>query len=87
MAAIPPRVIPTSFIKLGALSYGLYIIHYPILKLFGQAMLFSGHWYTYLARYVLFIGISLLAAYWLEKKLQPWARRLFYKPVPVQVSA
>lgn len=69
-------------IRLGALSYGLYIVHYPILKLFGQVSLFSGHWYTYLMRLTLFIGASLGAAYLLEKEMQPWVRHFFYKPIP-----
>ncbi|MBD2721781.1 acyltransferase family protein [Hymenobacter armeniacus] len=64
-------------IKLGALSYGLYIIHYPILKIFGLIEPFSGHWYTFLVRFIAFMALSLLAAALLEKRFQPWARRFF----------
>ena len=65
-------------IKLGGLSYGLYIIHYPILKIFSYINIFSGHWYTFLASFALFIGTSLIAAYFLEKKLQPKVRSITF---------
>ncbi|UOQ97090.1 acyltransferase [Hymenobacter sp. 5317J-9] len=64
-------------IKLGAISYGLYIIHYPILQIFGLVESFSGHWYTFLVRFVAFLGLSMGAAWLLEKKFQPWAKQFF----------
>jgi peptidoglycan/LPS O-acetylase OafA/YrhL len=66
-------------IKLGALSYGLYVIHFPILLAFRNVDFFSGTWFTFVVRCLLFIAISIFCSYLLEKRLQPLVKRLFFK--------
>jgi peptidoglycan/LPS O-acetylase OafA/YrhL len=65
-------------IKLGALSYGLYVIHYPILMLFRRVDYFSGTWATFATRFLLFMTLSIISAYILEKKLQRQIRNFFF---------
>ena len=62
--------------KIGGISYGLYIIHFPILFAFQKVNTFSGSGLTYWIRFTLFILLSLLAAYLLEKKFQMWMRKI-----------
>lgn len=66
-------------IKLGALSYGLYVIHFPILLLFRSIDVFSGTWFTFTVRCALFIVLSIFSAYLLEKRLQPVVKKVFFK--------
>jgi peptidoglycan/LPS O-acetylase OafA/YrhL len=69
----------TSLIKIGSFSYGLYIIHMPILFIFKHIITFSGSGTSYWVRFILFILIAFSAAYVLEKIFQPWVRaRLEY---------
>lgn len=65
------RKIISAGIKLGAISYGLYIIHFPILVLFGKLGYFSGSLLTYSIRLIAYLGVSLYAGYLLELKIQP----------------
>ncbi len=65
-------------IKLGALSYGLYVIHYPILMLFRRIDYFSGSWMTFAIRFFLFIILSIVCADVLERKVQPRIRSFFF---------
>jgi len=84
----PPAVLaPASrrvvrrLVPLGAISYGIYIIHFPILFLMGKVTWFSGSPGTFAGRAGLYLVATLLAATWLDKVFQPWAKRLF-GPVP-----
>lgn len=63
-------------IPLGAISYGIYVIHFPILVLFGRVSFFSGSTLTLVVRTLLFLLTVWGAAYLLDKKFQPWAKRL-----------
>ena len=59
----------------GSFSYGLYIVHAPLLYLFHRILpSFSGTPITYTIRLIVFIATSLGTAWWLEKKLQPWIK-------------
>jgi peptidoglycan/LPS O-acetylase OafA/YrhL len=60
----------------GALSYGLYMIHFPILIVFYRIGWFSGTALTFSVRLVCYIILCAIASYLLEKKYQPWAKRL-----------
>ncbi|MBC6609610.1 acyltransferase [Hymenobacter sp. BT507] len=64
--------------KAGSISYGLYLIHFPILALFMRVELLSGTRFTFALRLLLFVPLSLLASYILEKKFQPWIRNKLY---------
>jgi peptidoglycan/LPS O-acetylase OafA/YrhL len=67
-----------SLINTGSISYGLYIIHYPILYLFGHNNFFSGTPFTFLVRLICFLVLAISGAYLLEKKFQPWIKKLFF---------
>lgn len=64
-------------IKLGSISYGVYIIHIPILVIFNKVEFFSGSAFTYWVRFALAISVAIIVSYWLEKKFQPRVRSLF----------
>lgn len=71
----------SSSLRLGALSYGLYIIHFPILLLFFTVDSFSGTWLTFLVRFILFIALSIVFAYILEEIIQPRIRNLAFRKI------
>ncbi len=56
---------------LGSLSYGLYVIHFPVMVIFGKVAFFSGSSVTFIIRLLMFITACLAAAYVLEKRIQP----------------
>lgn len=70
------RKVVQRLVPAGAISYGLYIIHFPIMAVFHRISAFSGTPITFAARVVLILALTIGAAYWLEKKFQPWARQL-----------
>ena len=67
-----------ALIPTGSISYGLYIVHFPILFAFAHLQSFSGTGFTFAARTVCFLAICAIAAYLLEKKFQPWVRKAFF---------
>jgi len=73
------EVIATYIIKfgiwIGSISYGIYIIHFPILIIFKQINFFSGSILSFIVRVVLFISLTFFISYLLEKKFQPWVKR------------
>jgi peptidoglycan/LPS O-acetylase OafA/YrhL len=74
-------------IRLGAVSYGLYVIHFPLMVIFSKADFFKGSGFTFAIRLALFIPACLAAAYVLEKRLQPriggWLRKRLLPAPPV----
>lgn len=72
-----PRLLPTYLLKLGALSYGIYVIHFPVSSALADITAFSGSWLTFSSRVVLDIGLVLGLAWVLETKLQPWITTRF----------
>ncbi|WP_139920974.1 acyltransferase family protein [Hymenobacter sp. DG01] len=62
-------------IDLGLISYGLYVIHFPILVLFHQVVAFSGSALTFSIRAVVYLVLALAAAYALDKIFQPWIKK------------
>jgi len=61
--------------KTGAISYGLYMLHFPILIVFSRIVLFSGTPFTFAIRLLCYILVCITLAYWLEKFFQPWIRK------------
>jgi peptidoglycan/LPS O-acetylase OafA/YrhL len=62
----------TVCIKLGTISYGLYIFHFPILVAFGKASFLSGTALTYALRFASYLILCLAVAWATEKKFQVW---------------
>ncbi|WP_260625636.1 acyltransferase family protein [Hymenobacter sediminicola] len=60
---------------LGGISYGVYIIHGPVLHMFQWVEWFSGTPLTFLVRFALLVAVVLTAGYALEKQFHPWVRR------------
>ncbi|TGE04748.1 acyltransferase family protein [Hymenobacter fodinae] len=61
----------------GAISYGIYIIHFPVMHAFQCLEMFSGSAQTFWVRTVLFFIVTVILAYILEKIIQPRIKQLF----------
>jgi peptidoglycan/LPS O-acetylase OafA/YrhL len=64
-------VMPNIFLKLGAISYGLYVIHFPVSICISRITFFSGSMLTFFTRLVIEISLTSLIGYILELKIQP----------------
>ncbi|MBF9220274.1 acyltransferase family protein [Hymenobacter ruricola] len=62
-------------VPLGSISYGLYIVHFPLLCLILSFSAFSGSGLTYCVRLAVFLLLTFSAAYFLEKVYQPRVRK------------
>ena len=72
-------------IWLGSLSYGIYLVHFPLLLLFSRITIFSGTWLTFAVRFVLLMLLTVGLGYWLEKVVQPRVKAFFFRDAPVLV--
>jgi peptidoglycan/LPS O-acetylase OafA/YrhL len=70
------RLIIKKLSVFGNLSYGLYLVHFPILFIFNRITFFSGSPYTFIIRFICFLSLSIVMAYFLEKKYQPWVKTI-----------
>ena len=72
------KLISQPFIKfgiwLGSISYALYVVHFPIIYLFNKIEVFSGTTTFFLFRLLLFLTLTIIFSYLLEKKFQPWIK-------------
>jgi peptidoglycan/LPS O-acetylase OafA/YrhL len=62
----------------GALSYAIYLLHFPVLWFLSHTYYFSGTPVTYTVRLAMFLLLSLAGAWWLEMKFQPRIRAIFW---------
>ena len=63
-------------IWVGSISYGIYLIHYPLLVIMNRIDFISGSLLTYLLRIFVYLILTFLAAIILEKKYHPWMKNL-----------
>ncbi len=74
--------LPATFIKLGSISYGIYVVHFPVSLLLSHIPVFSGSVLTFCVRLAVDVALVLGIAYFLEKKLQPWVKARLAPPMP-----
>jgi peptidoglycan/LPS O-acetylase OafA/YrhL len=65
-------------ISLGALSYAVYLVHFPLIVLFSRIHTFSGTATTFTVRIILLFGLTIGISYWLEKVMQPRIKAFFF---------
>jgi peptidoglycan/LPS O-acetylase OafA/YrhL len=66
-------------VSTGSISYGLYIVHFPILYALGNTSTFSGSSLTFFLRLAAFLLLAVGSAYWLEKTFQPWVKKRLFQ--------
>lgn len=60
---------------LGGISYGVYIIHYPLLEVLDELPVFSNNLATWAMRLAGYFAAVLAVSWLLERRLQPWLKR------------
>ena len=73
--ALPADRLIKHLVPLGGISYGLYIIHYPLFFVFHQVNYLSGTVTAFLLRLIIYLATVLIIGWVLEKQLQPWVRK------------
>ncbi|OIP77701.1 MAG: hypothetical protein AUK48_03525 [Oscillatoriales cyanobacterium CG2_30_44_21] len=69
------------FTFFGSISYGLYVFHMPIMNLINYVSFFSGSTFSFIARALIWAGLTIGISYILELKLQPIIKNWFQKKV------
>lgn len=70
------RVVVKKLVPIGTISYGLYIVHFPLMIALGRVTTFSGTPWTFAVRTVAFLVVAVVGAYLLEHQFQPRVKRL-----------
>jgi peptidoglycan/LPS O-acetylase OafA/YrhL len=84
------RQLPQFMVATGAISYSLYLIHWPVSVLIGRVPFFTGTTWSFVVRVLDVIIISVIASLVLEKVWQPFAVRqlrklkVFQEPAPAR---
>jgi peptidoglycan/LPS O-acetylase OafA/YrhL len=63
----------------GSISYGLYIVHIPLMAIMSFINSFSGSLITWVVRGIGYVALSLAAAYFLDKVCQPRIKNILDK--------
>lgn len=81
-AALPVRTDRwlTSFAWLGQISYAFYVVHFPLLFVVEHFPLPSGTVGAYFFRFAVWAILSLILAWVLERRFQPWVKARFPQP-------
>ncbi|MBF9238706.1 acyltransferase [Hymenobacter sp. BT683] len=66
-------------IPLGSISYGIYVVHYPIIFIIGSFSYFSGSAFEFSTRMIIYLATTLSVGYLLEKKMQPFFRNMIIR--------
>jgi len=74
---IPEGQIKKFGIWLGSISYGIYIIHFPVLFVFGRFIFLPNNLWCYLLKIILYLFVVLLFSFLLERKFQPQIKKWF----------
>jgi len=61
---------------IGGISYSIYVIHFPILSIFGKFRFLSGTPILFTLKILLFLIITILVGFFLEKKFQKWVKSI-----------
>lgn len=78
------QVSPNILAKLtffGSISYGIYVLHMPIMNLMHNFSLLSGSPISFMIRIFVWAGLTIAISYLLEQKMQPIIKRWFQKKV------
>ena len=82
-----PQLMPKFILKLGAISYAVYVVHFPISLILSKISMFSGSLLTFILRMVVDLILVLLISNVLELKIQPWFKARFaVKAIPAIVQ-
>lgn len=73
-AAVAARALRV-VLPLGSISYGIYIIHYPLRGLLDEMPVFSSNLVSWLVRLAGYLAVVLAISWLLERRLQPWLKR------------
>ena len=68
------NLLSTWLLKLGAISYGIYTIHFPTSIILSHIVAFSGSAFTFSIRLVLDLLLVITGSYLLKLKFQPWIK-------------
>ena len=66
-----------ALLKLGAISYGIYVIHFPISIMLSHIPYFTGSALSFSVRLIIHLLLVLGAGFLLELKIQPWFKSRF----------
>ena len=70
----------------GEISYGIYLLHIPMLLLFNRLHFFSGSLFSFSVRIFLYLVLTYVLAYFVEKKYQIQLKKIFFRkkiPAPL----
>ncbi|UOQ76164.1 acyltransferase [Hymenobacter sp. 5516J-16] len=69
------NTLPKYLIKLGSISYSVYLTHFIFIVLLSRVSFYYGTWYTLIGRSVVVIIFTIVASYILEKVWHPFVVR------------
>ena len=77
---IQPKVLNV-FAFIGSISYGIYVLHMPMMHLVHNSFLWSGSPWSFTLRLLVWVALTIGLSWWLELKLQPVLKRWFQQSI------